>query len=195
MPSSVYPRAAAPLDLPLVADRGGVPSLVIAQAQVLELFDGAAPGLRRYVQSCGLSPEAAEDVVQDAFLALFRHLRNGGAQHNLRGWLVQVCHYLALKQRERQARRHRHEAAPRWELADVIDDTTEPPDVQLTAREEQRRLIAVFRALPERDRQCLSLRAEGLRYREIASTLGISLGSVAKSIAQAVGRLSRAISS
>jgi RNA polymerase sigma-70 factor, ECF subfamily len=193
MPSSVYPRAATPLDLPLVGD-GGAPSLAAAQAQVLELFDTAAPGLRRYVQSCGLSAEAAEDVVQDAFLALFRHLRSGGAQHNLRGWLVQVCHYQALKHRERQARRYRHEAAPRWELADVVDDTTESPDVQLTAREERRRLVAVFRALPERDRQCLSLRAEGLRYREIASTLGISLGSVAKSIAQAVSRLSRAIS-
>ena len=56
--------------------------------------------------------------------------------------------------------------------------------------EQRRRLRAVFRALPERDRQCLSLRAQGLRYREIAKALGISLGAVAKSLAHAVMRLS-----
>jgi DNA-directed RNA polymerase specialized sigma24 family protein len=34
------------------------------------------------------------------------------------------------------------------------------------------------------------LRAEGLRYREIAGVLGISLGGVAKALAYAVLRLS-----
>jgi RNA polymerase sigma-70 factor (ECF subfamily) len=50
-------------------------------------------------------------------------------------------------------------------------------------------LRAVLQVLPERDRQCVALRAEGLRYRDIASTLGISLGAVAKSMARAMARL------
>ena len=36
---------------------------------------------------------------------------------------------------------------------------------------------------------CLSLRAEGLRYREIAEVLGISLGSVAASLEKSLSRL------
>ena len=44
-------------------------------------------------------------------------------------------------------------------------------------------------ALPERDRRCLFLRAEGVRYRDIAHQLGISLGSVANAIARALARL------
>jgi RNA polymerase sigma-70 factor (ECF subfamily) len=52
--------------------------------------------------------------------------------------------------------------------------------------------MAVARALPEQDQCCLTLRAEGLRYREIARVLGISVGSVANSLARALGRLSRA---
>jgi RNA polymerase sigma-70 factor, ECF subfamily len=60
----------------------------------------------------------------------------------------------------------------------------------LRARQHRTRLRACVLALPERHRQCVILRAEGLRYREIASVLGISLGAVAKSLAQAIWRLS-----
>jgi len=47
------------------------------------------------------------------------------------------------------------------------------------------------RALPEQDRCCLSLRAEGLRYREIAEVVGISIGSVAASLEKSLSRLTR----
>jgi RNA polymerase sigma-70 factor (ECF subfamily) len=194
MSSSISPPAAAPLEVPIAAARDAGPSSDATQAQVLELFDAAAVGLRRYVQSCGVPPDAAEDIVQDAFVALFRHLRHGGGSDNLRGWLVQVSHRLALKYRERQAKRHRHESPRGWELTERVADTGPDPAARLASREERRRLIGVFNALPELDRRCLSLRAEGLRYREIAAALGISLGSVAKSVTRAVSRLSRAIS-
>jgi RNA polymerase sigma-70 factor (ECF subfamily) len=49
---------------------------------------------------------------------------------------------------------------------------------------------AALGALSPRDRQCLSLRAEGLRYRDIARVLGMSLGGVAKAIARAIDHLS-----
>ena len=63
------------------------------------------------------------------------------------------------------------------------------PEEQLATQQRQERLLAVFRALPERDRRCLALRAEGLRYREIAAALGISLGAVAKSLARSMSRM------
>jgi len=163
------------------------------QEEVLALFDAAAPGLRRYVRSCGVAPEAAEDVVQEAFLALFRHLCNGGGRQNLRGWLMQVSYRLALRHRERCARMQRHESSWESELADAIADPTENPEAQLATREHQGRLQAIFRALPERERQCLALRAEGVRYRQIAQTLGISLGTVAKSLTYAIARLSNSV--
>jgi len=47
--------------------------------------------------------------------------------------------------------------------------------------------------LPEEDRRCLVLRAEGLRYREIASVLEISLGSVALSLERSLTRLARVV--
>ena len=54
------------------------------------------------------------------------------------------------------------------------------------------RILAVVGALPEQDRACLDLRAEGLRYREIAQVLGMSLGAVSMSLARSMARIARA---
>jgi RNA polymerase sigma-70 factor (ECF subfamily) len=53
-------------------------------------------------------------------------------------------------------------------------------------------LLASVRALPGEEQCCLSLRAEGLRYREIAEVPGISPGSVAASLEKSPSRLIRA---
>ena len=162
------------------------------QAEVLALFDECSPGLRRYVRSFGLGAEATEDVLQDVFLSLFRHLRLGRPRSNLQGWLFKVAHNLALKQRRKRHRRQQTESDWDAALAGRAIDPGANPEERLAADERRGRLRAVVRAIPERDRQCLFLRAEGLCYRDIAGALGISLGSVAKSLARAVTRLSNA---
>jgi RNA polymerase sigma-70 factor (ECF subfamily) len=66
------------------------------------------------------------------------------------------------------------------------------PEQQASRNQRRRQLLAVVNALPERDRQCLTLRAEGLRYREIADVLGMSLGAVANSLERSLARMTRA---
>ncbi len=179
------------LDLPLPSAVAIDPSgSADVQGEVLRLFDDCAPGLRRYVMSFGLSAESADDVVQEVFLALFKHLCLGRSRTNLRGWVFQVGHNLALKQRQ-QARR-RQGAAWTAEEAEAVADPADTPEARIAGRQRQERLRSVMRALPDRDRRCLCLRAEGLRYRDIARTLGISLGSVAKSVARGLVRLTNA---
>lgn len=160
------------------------------EREVLLLFDGCAPSLLRYVGSFGLSREETEDIVQELFLALFRHIRLNRPRGNLKGWLFQAAHNLALKQRKRSQR----QPVVSWDEAASTQwiDPGPNPEMRLAASERRRRLLAVFSALPERDRQCLSLRAEGLRYRDIAGALGVSLGAVAKSLARGIARLVRA---
>jgi len=170
----------------------GAESTASAHEEVLHLFDECAPGLRRYVGAFGLTAEVTEDVVQEVFLQLFNHLRLGRSRANLRGWIFRVGHNLALKHREKVARRHRWEGAWDVELVDRVIDPAANPEQQLAHDRRIRRLRAVVRVLPERDRQCLFLRAEGLRYRDIARTLDISLGGVAKSLARTMTRLTNA---
>jgi len=163
-----------------------------AQRDVLQLFDEFAPALRRYVRSCGLPSDAAEDVVQDAFLALFRHLQRDGDRQNLRGWLVQVSYRGALKHRERLARRQRREGVWAVESMERAAEGSVDPEVHAVASQRRRQLRAVVRTLPRREQTCLQLRAEGLSYREIAHALNVSLGTVAKSLASAIKRLTAA---
>ena len=89
-------------------------------------------------------------------------------------------------------RRQRTEGTWDGSLADLLVDPCANPEQQLVEDRRGRRLRSVLAALPERDRQCLYLRAEGLRYREIAKTLDVSLGAVAKSLARAMTRLMNA---
>lgn len=160
-----------------------------AEEETLAVFDECGRGLRRYLGTFGLGAEATEDLLQDVFLALFRHLRLGRPRTNLKGWLFQVGHNLALKQRLKGQRRRRTEGD--WDdlvMARAIDPAANPEE-RLADDRRHARLRGVVRALPERDRRCLFLRAEGLCYRDIARTLDISLGSVAKSLTRAVTRL------
>jgi RNA polymerase sigma-70 factor, ECF subfamily len=158
---------------------------------VLGIFDAHAPAVHRYVRSCGIASDVADDIVQEAFVALFQHLRKGGRAENLAGWVMQVGYRLALKHRRTEWRKRRWQGAWNAEAATVPDPAAGPEDA-CVARDSQRRLRAVLKVLPERDRQCVYLRAEGLRYREIADVLGVSLGAVAKSLTRAVSRLTAA---
>src|SRR3984957_8835840 len=56
------------------------------------LFRELRKPLLRCLVCLGLSPDEAQDVVQDAFLSLHRHLSAGGSQENMRSWLFRVAH-------------------------------------------------------------------------------------------------------
>ncbi len=123
---------------------------------------------------------------------MFQHLRDGKSRENLRGWVFRVARNLAYKlHKENQARLLRIVELDEGMSVRAFANNANPEE-QAWNRQRQARLLAVVSALPERDQDCLFLRAEGLRYREIASTLGISLGSVAASMARALARLGRA---
>lgn len=160
------------------------------EAEVLGLFDRFRAPLLRYICSFGLSGRDAEDIVQDVFLLLFKHLQAGKPRTNLPGWIFRVAHNGALKQRMRRQREGAPPAAETGAAATV--DPSADPEAQFSDAQRQRRLVAVVNALPERDRQCLHLRGEGLRYRDIARVLGVSLGTVANSLARSLERLQRA---
>ncbi len=161
------------------------------ECEVIGLFDQFRNSLLRYALSFGLSVHDGEEVTQEVFLALFQHLRVGKSRHNLRAWIFRVAHNLALKQRQANQRlsggRDSDEAR-----AEKQPDLAPSPEEQVLSRQRQQHLMAVLQALPERDRCCLGLRLEGLRYREIAPVLGMSLGAVSISLTRSLARLMRA---
>jgi RNA polymerase sigma-70 factor (ECF subfamily) len=163
------------------------------EQEVAGLFDRFQDPLLRYLLSLGLTAADAEEIVQEVFLALFQHLRRGKSRRNLRAWVFQVAHNLGLKQRNRFRRDRLAFAEPgEIPIENRLVDETPNPEARMAGSQRQEQLLAVVRALPEQDRRCLSLRAEGLTYREIAHVLGISLGGVSQSLGRSLARLARA---
>jgi RNA polymerase sigma-70 factor (ECF subfamily) len=171
--------------LPLAASADGGPTPL--EIEVTELFTQLRSPVLRYLSSFGLTAQDAEEVVQEVFLALFLHLRQGKPRTNLQAWIFRVAHNIGLK-RCQSARK-----GPATTLDDVSPtDHALDPEQQAASRQRTSRLMAVVRALPEQDRRCLYLRAEGLRYREIVEVLGMSLGAVAQSLERSLSKLGRA---
>ena len=159
------------------------------QGQVLALYDELQDRLLRYAMSFGLTRQDGEDVLHEVFLALFRHVQLGRSCDNLPGWTYRTTHNLALK---RRASLHAERYPPAMDdLSERCRDQAPGPEEDLLFRERQQRLQAVLHVLPENDQVCLRLRAEGCRYREIAAIAGISLGSVAASLARSFERFRR----
>lgn len=157
-----------------------------AHDEVLRLFGELRRPVLRYLHTLGLPVSDGEDVVQEAFLALFLHLRAEKPRDNLHGWVFRVSRNLALK------RLGQNSASIGLPGEFAVADPSANPE-QLAVRDERDRCIrAVVAALPDLDRQCLYLRAEGLRYREIAEALDISLGAVAQTLSRSLGKLARA---
>jgi len=161
------------------------------EAEVLELFDSLHDRLVGYLLRFDpLTAEDCEDVVQDAFLALFQHLQKGRSRENLSGWMFRVVHNFALKRLQGSRRSSRKVVAITAAARDPVDSALNPEDAYVRD-ETQMRLHAVVKALPAQDQRCLALRAEGLRYRDIAEVLGMSLGAVAKSLERSLARIAR----
>ena len=177
------PDAAISLPVVSTAATGSRPSKL--EEEVVAMFEQHRSPLLRYLLSFRIAAPDAEEIVQEVFLSLFQHLRRGKSRANLHGWLFRVAHNLALKNRIRAQRQS--PGAPEAQA-----DSAPGPEERAADLQRQDRLLAVVKALPEVDRCCLSLRAEGLRYREIAEVLGISLGAVANSLEKSLSRLSRA---
>jgi RNA polymerase sigma-70 factor (ECF subfamily) len=172
----------------ITAARTGARGPSHLEDEVVSLYGQFRNPLLRYLLSLRVPVEDGEEIAQEVFLLLFRHLRQGKSRANLRGWIFRVGHNLALKNRARRMRQPEGMEAPRDGYADPAPD----PEACAAGNQRQARLLSVVRALSEHDQYCLSLRAEGLRYREIAEVLGIALGSVANSLARSLARLSRA---
>ncbi|MEU5694555.1 SigE family RNA polymerase sigma factor [Actinosynnema sp. NPDC020468] len=152
---------------------------------VADLFRREKPGLLRLAALLVGDTAQAEDVVQDAFVAVHRrwdHLDHTTAAGYLR---VAVVNGSRTVHRAR-ARLARH-------LTRTTRDQDAPAaDTALLVAEEHREVLRAVRRLPRRQREVLVLRYwSGLSEAEIAATLGVSRGTVKTSASRALATLHR----
>jgi RNA polymerase sigma-70 factor, ECF subfamily len=162
-----------------------LPGFATDTGEATTLYRELRKPLMRYLVCLGLSSDEAQDVVQDAFLSLHRHLSAGGSKENIRSWLFRVAHNGARNRQNRYDRRFGAPIDPETDL--VVDDAT--PEQAVLDKEKFGQLGKAIRLLSESERECLLLRAGGLRYREIGEVLGIATSTVGDTVDRAIKKL------
>src|SRR5215472_1119512 len=149
---------------------------------LIELYRLLRPSLRAYVCSMGLTQDGAEDVIQETFLRLVRHTMEHGLHENLRAWAFRVARNISVDF-------HRCERRRCGEPDPILHSCLDPapnPEQRLIFDERMRRLQSAWGQLTPRQRDCVLLRAEGLRYRQIALVLGVSVQRVGEMMQRAI---------
>lgn len=160
------------------------------QKRVIEFYKALKPSLVTYLRSMGLTRDEADDVIQESFLRLVRHLVSGGKEDNLRSWIFRVAHNLSMDV-HREERRNVDASDAALQLAGNHSDPAPNPEESYLQEEEFRRLDAAIFRLTLQQRRAVLLRAEGLRYREIAEILGVGVPAVCDLVHRAILRLAR----
>lgn len=143
------------------------------------------PVLLRYVTRVVQDAAAAQDVVQETFIKLFRAWRNGARPTDtLRPWLYRVAHNAAVDYVRREARLHRlHER-------EALDRAAPDPDDPGGPAERIRMVLGCLRCLDPAEQQVLLLRLqEGLSYRDISLITGRTEGNVGCILHHAVKKI------
>jgi len=147
-------------------------------------------GLVFHLGAQSLGPSAAEDLVQDVFVQLWRRASTFDPTRGpFRPWMLQIVHFRILNELRHRSRRPQGTPGEEDLLSEWADPT---PGPQEEAWEEYRK-TAVRRAvesLPPAQRQALSLAFfEDLTHDQVASVLRIPLGTAKTRIRSALLRL------
>lgn len=158
------------------------------QEQVTRAFEDSREDVYRYLLTLGLPPPQAQEAAQEVFLRLHVALEKGDQIQNVRAWIFRVAHNHGLDVRAKEQFRP---LEPGLEAA--LRDGSRGAEMDLIEQERMSQLGEAWKTLSPQQRQCLHLRAEGLRYREIAEAMGISISTVREFLSRAIVRLQKAV--
>ena len=140
-------------------------------ALIEELFREHAGSLVRMARLFADDRNAAEDLVQEAFLRLRRALHRIEHPEKAVAYLRSIVLNLARDHNRRGLVSLRHRPP--------VDEVAATHEDRLVMKDEERRVIEALAALPRRQRDCLTLRYYlELTNPAIAETLGVSVNSV-----------------
>lgn len=149
-----------------------------------------APVLR-LVRLLGVAEIDREDVAQEIFVRLFRHLHTFKIGRSFRGWLYRVAVNVVHDHRIRMSKRRRREAPWRDEFNE-LEDNAHLPSRNAEAMQQRDRLESALQGLSERERAVFVLvEMTGLDRKEAARTLGITSITVRRHLSRARKSLQR----
>jgi RNA polymerase sigma-70 factor (ECF subfamily) len=159
-----------------------------------EAFDEVYSRFSRLVFQVALrmagDPALAEDLSQDIFLRIFRHLEKFEGKSSLKTWVYRVAINCCRSRLGRRSRRSRAWVDVEDEQLERVPSSAEGPEVRMQRREASAAMARALAELPMPFREAVVLRdVSGLAYDEIATVLGVRIGTVRSRIARGRDRL------
>jgi RNA polymerase sigma factor, sigma-70 family len=154
-----------------------------------ELYARHAQSLLAYAQHLIGDRGAAEEALQDTFVAIWRGAASFEQRSTVRTWLFGICRRQAL-------RRVRPAAAATQPIEEVPELPSEAPspDAVVLARADASAVAAALATLPAIHREVLDLAfGAELSHAEVAEVLGIPVGTVKSRLFHARAALARAL--
>ena len=143
----------------------------------------------RVLRLMGVPAQDREDVAQEVFVRVFRHLNGFRRGRPFRSWVYGITVNAAHDYRSRRARTGGESACP--DLPEAPDRGAGPAEAA-EDRELRRRLLRALGRLSDRERAVfVLLELEGLDTRAAARTLGITAITVRRHLGRARTRLRR----
>jgi RNA polymerase sigma-70 factor (ECF subfamily) len=153
------------------------------------LFEYFAPRVKAYMQRSGLPPDAAEELAQETLINVWRkaELFDPGMA-GAAAWIFTIARNLRIDAHRRN-RRGIDATASEFDF-NLQPDDAPLPDAMMVARQEQIRIRAALSQLsPEQLRVVELSFFEQKPHSDIATTLGIPLGTVKSRLRLAMNRL------
>lgn len=153
-----------------------------------ELFDHFAPRLKSFMMRKNASAELAEDLVQEAMIAVWtKAALYEPSKGSVTTWVFTIARNLRID----RIRRDVH--MPTTELGDYDEPSEAPEGEELLGRKQEDGLVArALQSIPDEQRQILILSfVEEMPQSEIAAKLAIPLGTVKSRMRLAYGHLRR----
>ncbi len=131
--------------------------------------------------------ETAEDVAQEAFVRVFRHVHRFEERSSLYTWIYRITVNIALNRLRRDKFR---QMVPLGDLQWEDRSPESDPSHAAMSEELSHRVDAAVKALPDKQRAVFTLRFfEGMSHKEIAEVVGCSEGTSKANYFHAVRKL------
>ncbi|UYQ94420.1 RNA polymerase sigma-70 factor [Chitinophaga horti] len=157
------------------------------------LFLFYSPRLNQFAFSIVKTKEASAEIVDDVFIRLWKQREKAAAIGNIRVYLYVAVKNGSLNYLSAKAQRQFTEPFGHF---DVELSTDQSPDQQMISAELQAKITAAVESLPPRCKMIFKLvREDGLRYKDVAEILNLTVNTVDAQMVIAVKRISEKVQS